>query len=190
MNARLRSITILAVACALAGCKTRPEARYVLRSPDMGVIAMPEDNPANRERAIALMHSHFPEGYEIICEGEDAVMAPLPRTVHTHHGPHRHRRIEPVAVAAWNEPGFQQQVESLPGTPQSMEGYARHPVPSVGVHVGDIPPQPVGVLRSEWRITYRRKDAAAAPGDESAPQSLFPAYHAGADDIRAVQHGP
>jgi len=165
-------IAVSVVLCALAGCKARPEARYVRRAPDMGVIAMPEDTPENRGRAIALMHSHFPDGYEIVCEGEEAVLAPLPTAVHDPMWAHRRRMADPIATAAWNEPGFQHEVESLPGTPQSMQGYARPPVPAVGVHVGDLPPPPAGIIRSEWRITYRKKEAT---GNDVAPKSLFPA---------------
>jgi len=176
-----RRIAALVAACALAGCKTRPEARYVARSPEMGTIAMPKDTPENRERAIALMHSHFPEGYEIVCEGEEAVLAPAPTArasgINDPAWVHHQRMTDPVAMAAWNEPGFQQSVEDLPGTPQSMRGYARQPVPAVGVHVGDRPSRPSGVIRSEWRITYRKKGGGAAPSGEA--QSLFPEYQAG-----------
>ena len=174
----LRRIAALAAACALVGCKTRPEARYVARSADMGTIAMPEDTPENRERALALMHSHFPEGFEIVAEGEDAVLAPPPPIYGSPiHDPmwHHHRRMtDPVAMAHWNEPGFQRSVEDLPGTPQSMQGYAQQPVPSVGVHVGDLPARPAGVIRSEWRITYRKKGSTSATPHGEQPQSLFP----------------
>lgn len=173
-----RRLAAFVAACALAGCKTRPEARYVMRSADMGTIAMPEDTPENRERATALMHSHFPEGFEVVCEGEEAVMAPLPSSgatvIHDPAWAHHRRMTDPVAMAAWNEPGFQQSVEDLPGTPQSMRGYARPPVPAVGVHVGDVPVRPSGVIRSEWRITYRRKDGKSSAPLGAEAQSLFP----------------
>jgi hypothetical protein len=173
----LRSLlALLALSPAIAGCKSRPEARYVVRSPDMGIIAMPADTPENRERAAALMQSHFPEGYEIVCEGDEACTAPLPRP----HEPgdayvaQRLGRYDSLAAANWNEPAFQRQVEQLPGTPQSMRGYAQPAVPNVGVTVGDPPAaRSNGVVRSEWRITYRRRDEDAKSGER---QSLFPEY--------------
>ncbi|MBA3312504.1 MAG: hypothetical protein M3552_05650 [Planctomycetota bacterium] len=175
-----RPVAAFVVVCALFGCKSRPEARYVVRSSDMGVIAMSKDTPENRERAFALMQSHFPEGYDVICEGEEAVVAPLPNP--TPHMPgdalmtQRVGGYSPGAAAYWNEPAFQQQVESLPGTPQSMRGYAQPPAPSVGVRIGDPPARPTGVVRSEWRITYRRRDGQSGSGT-AEPQSLFPEYH-------------
>jgi hypothetical protein len=135
---------------------------------------------------MALMNSHFPEGFEIVAEGEEAVLAPpSPSARAAFEDPmwaHRRRMYDPVAAAAWSEPGFQQQVETLPGTPQSMEGYARQPVPSVGVHVGDVPSPPSGVVRSEWRMTYRRKGAAGTASGESGAQSLFPEYQGAAGE--------
>jgi hypothetical protein len=171
-----RIFVLLAALSAFAGCKSRPEARYVVRSPDMGVIAMPADTPENRERATALMQSHFPEGYEIVCEGDEAYTSPLP----PQHEPgdayvaQRLGRYDPIAAANWNEPAFHRQVEQLPGTPQAMRGYAQPAVPNVGVTVGDPPAaRSKGVVRSEWRITYRRRDEEAKSGER---QSLFPEY--------------
>lgn len=174
-----RSVFLLFVAFwALAGCKSRPEARYVFRSSDMGIIAMPADTPENRERAIALMQSHFPEGYEVICEGDEAYAKPLPPPPASHmpgdaYLAQRLGGYNSLAAASWNEPAFQQQVEQLPGTPQAMRGYAQPVMPNVGVTVGDPPTQGRGVLRSEWRITYRRRDDGAI---SDGPQSLFPEY--------------
>lgn len=177
-----RRFAALAAACALAGCKGRPEARYVMRSGDVGVIAMPKDTPENRERAISLMHSHFPDGYEVVCEGEEAVLAPTPSVGAGFEDPtvsQRRRMTDPVAMAAWNEPGFQQSVEALPGTPQAMRGYGQPQVPAVGVRVGDPPARPSGVIRSEWRITYKRKNASSSTSPEGGEaQSLFPEYRA------------
>lgn len=173
MTRSLCVLAFVAAASSFAGCKGPAEARYVLRSPEMGVIAMPADTPENRERAFALMHSHFPEGYEIVAEGEEAVLAPLPSRPMPMAGPSNLSRgptYDPVAAAGWNEPAFQREVESLPGTPQSMQGYSQPPAPSVGIHVGDRPARPAGVVRSEWRMTYRRKGVNGNAG----PHSLFP----------------
>jgi hypothetical protein len=175
MSRPSRSLAAILLMCCLVGCKSRPEARYVMRAPDSGVIAMPKDTPENRERAFALMQSHFPEGFEVVCEGEEAVVAPRP----TPHMPgdalltQRVGGYNSVAAVNWNDSAFQQHVEDLPGTPQSMRGYAQPAVPAVGVHVGDPPPRPTGVVRSEWRIVYRRRDPQA---NEDGPQSLFPEY--------------
>lgn len=173
--------TILVLVSGLLGCKSRPEARYVFRSSDMGIIAMPSETPENRERAIALMQSHFPEGYEVLCEGEEAYLAPLPQP-HLPGDAYVAQRLggyNSLAAANWNEPAFQQQIERLPGTPQALRGYSQPPVPSVGVTVGDsAPPSPTGVVRSEWRITYRRRDDRTN-GD--GPQSLFPEYQQAED---------
>jgi hypothetical protein len=188
-----RRFAALAAACALAGCKHRPEARYVMRSGDMGVIAMPKDTPENRERAAALMHSHFPDGYEIVCEGEEAVLAPLPHHVRGVTDPefvHRRRMTaDPAMLAAWNEPGFQRNIESLPGTPQSMRGYSPGQMPPAVV-IGDPPVRPGGVIRDEWRITYRRKGANAASTAGEQAQSLFPGYQLEAVDRVEPASGP
>lgn len=177
MDDSLRTLIVLVTVTSFAGCKTPAEARYVFRSPDIGVVAMPADTPENRERAFALMQSHFPEGYEIVAEGEEAVVAPLPTSRRTTmpgpRGLAPRPMYDPVATAAWTEPGFQREVENLPGTPQSMKGYSQPPAPSVGVHIGDPPPTPTGAIRSEWRVTYRRKGAQDVNAGE--PQSLFPA---------------
>ncbi len=167
-------LSIVAV-LALVGCKSRPDARYVFRSSDMGIIAMPADTPENRERANTLMRTHFPEGYEVICEGDEAYRTPV-RPPHMPGDAYVAQRLggyNSLAAANWNEPAFQQQIEQLPGTPQAMQGYSQPPVPSVGVTVGDAPPQDAGVIRSEWRITYRRRDEGAK---DKGPQSLFPEY--------------
>lgn len=188
-----RRIAALAAACALAGCKHRPEARYVMRSDDMGVIAMPKDTPENRERAAALMHSHFPDGYEVVCEGEEAVLAPMPNRAAGVTDPeyvHRQRMMaDPATMAAWNEPGFQRSVEGLPGTPQSMRGYSPGPMPPAVV-IGDPPVRPGGVIRDEWRITYRRKGARSQSADGDQGQSLFPGYQPGSADRVEPVSGP
>ena len=169
---------LLVAVSALGGCKSRPEARYVFRSPDMGIIAMPADTPENRERATALMRSHFPEGYEVLCEGDEAYVTPLPPPTAPHspgdaYLAQRLGGYSPLAAASWNEPAFQQHIEQLPGTPQAMRGYAQPAAPNVGVVVGDPPVQGRGVIRSEWRITYRRRDDGA---NSDGPKSLFPEY--------------
>lgn len=170
-------MAVLTIASVLAGCKVPPQARYVMRSADVGIIAIPRDTPENRERARALMQSHFPDGYEIVREVEaSTVVALQPRDRYPGYRSGRGYRStvhDPVAAAAWREPGFQREIESLPGTPQSMEGYASQPAPAVGVHFGDAPSAAAGMLVDEWRIIYRRRRPTASDG-EPLPESLFP----------------
>lgn len=61
------------VTCILgifSGCSS---ARYVLKEPDTGVIAIASDTPRNREKATALMAQHFPAGYVIDREEETVI---------------------------------------------------------------------------------------------------------------------
>ena len=58
---------------AISGCQ---QARYVLRTADEGVVAIPSNNswPINhREKAVELMAAHFPNGYVIDREEEVVV---------------------------------------------------------------------------------------------------------------------
>jgi hypothetical protein len=50
------------ICCACLGCET---AHYVIRNPNNGVVAIPEDTPELRAKAEKLMHEHFPNGYVI-----------------------------------------------------------------------------------------------------------------------------
>ena len=62
--------------CACLGCES---AHYVLRAPDHGVVAIPEDTPELRAKAEKLMHDHFPGGYVI----DDVRLVALGRPYHT-----------------------------------------------------------------------------------------------------------
>ncbi|QDT05319.1 hypothetical protein K227x_37190 [Rubripirellula lacrimiformis] len=53
-----------------AGCG---HARYLLKEPEGGVVAIPSNQPRHREKAIELMQQHFPDGYEINREEEAVV---------------------------------------------------------------------------------------------------------------------
>ena len=72
----IRSVVLLAsVVCLLviSGCQ---QARYVLRTADEGVVAIPSNAswPINhREKAVELMRAHFPNGYVIDREEEVVV---------------------------------------------------------------------------------------------------------------------
>ena len=54
----------------LAGCTVTPRARYVEKSPETGVIALPFNNTDNRLLADQLMREHFPEGFVVNKEVE------------------------------------------------------------------------------------------------------------------------
>lgn len=72
----MRSLVFLAGVVALlvvSGCQ---QARYVLRTADEGVVAIPANSswPVNhREKAVELMTAHFPNGYVIDREEEVVV---------------------------------------------------------------------------------------------------------------------
>lgn len=59
----------LAVGCAAP----QGSARYVEKDGARGIIAIPADNDLNREKAIALMTQHFPDGYIIEREWEQEI---------------------------------------------------------------------------------------------------------------------
>ena len=170
----MRAACLIALLLLMVGCKSRPNARYVSRTAQTGVVAMPADTPENRMRAEALMHSQFPEGYEIIAEGEQAVVTPLPASANGA-GSWRHNE---TYLAAGTDDNFQQAIEDLPGSPQSMQGYARPAPPPVALHVhtGEPPPPPANAyVRNEWRIIYRRKGSGTASPSPGTGESLFPA---------------
>jgi len=72
----IRSVVLLtSILCLLviSGCQ---QARYVLRTADEGVVAIPSNDswPINhREKAVELMTAHFPNGYVIDREEEVVV---------------------------------------------------------------------------------------------------------------------
>lgn len=77
----MTAVFALVIAVLLTGCQT---ARYVLREPDHGVVAIPSDgqNFPNdyREQAALLMADHFPDGYRLT--GEELVHSGPQRTYH------------------------------------------------------------------------------------------------------------
>jgi hypothetical protein len=64
------------VYCACLGCEN---ARYVIRSPEIGIIAIPRDTPELRAQAEKLMHEQFPGGYVV----DDVRVVPLGRPYQT-----------------------------------------------------------------------------------------------------------
>lgn len=65
----------------LVGCSS---ARYVLKEPESGIIAISADTPSNREKATELMAQHFPAGYIIDREAETVIGQVTHQ--HTDHG--------------------------------------------------------------------------------------------------------
>ena len=51
----------------------------MVRHPNDGVVAIPEDTPENRAKAEKLMHEHLPDGYVI----DDVRVVPVGRPYHT-----------------------------------------------------------------------------------------------------------
>lgn len=60
-------IAVATLAVTSTGCQS---ARYVYRDRDTGVVAMARNTEKHREKALALMQQHFPEGYVVLDEGE------------------------------------------------------------------------------------------------------------------------
>jgi hypothetical protein len=67
---RLSTLAPIALAAALCGCKSQPDARYIYQDGDFGVIGIPQNSPFGRKdyrhQAEELMARHFPGGYEIV----------------------------------------------------------------------------------------------------------------------------
>jgi hypothetical protein len=65
---------------ACGTCLGCTSAHYVIKNPDSGVIAIPEDRPELRAQAEKLMHVHLPQGY-VIDQARDVAVGPPHRTV-------------------------------------------------------------------------------------------------------------
>lgn len=72
-----RTLGLLVIALALASSTGCQSARYVLREPAQGVVAIPDNSNSwpsyNRKNAEKLMQEHFPEGY-VVDREEEAVV--------------------------------------------------------------------------------------------------------------------
>ncbi len=72
----IRSVVLLTGMLCLVVVSGCQQARYVLRTADEGVVAIPSNDswPINhREKAVELMTAHFPNGYVIDREEEVVV---------------------------------------------------------------------------------------------------------------------
>jgi hypothetical protein len=65
LGVRLGRVATLGLVATLLGCMGCESAHYVMRNPDRGAVAIPEDTPALRAKAEKLMHDQFPGGYVI-----------------------------------------------------------------------------------------------------------------------------
>ena len=72
----LRGLSAFLICCVCLGCET---AHYVVRKPDSGCVAIPEDTPELRAKAEKLMHDQFPGGYVI----DDVRVVPIGRPYRT-----------------------------------------------------------------------------------------------------------
>jgi hypothetical protein len=63
-------LLVLLLSVGLAGCASRPSARYIYQDGEFGVIGIPQNTPYGgrnyRAQAEEMMRSHFPEGHEIV----------------------------------------------------------------------------------------------------------------------------
>lgn len=89
----------------LTGLVSCSSARYVLKEPETGIIAMPADTPRNREKATELMAQHFPNGY-IIDREQETVIGQV-----THHQTH-HQTEHQTEHGTTTETNKNQSVES------------------------------------------------------------------------------
>jgi hypothetical protein len=130
--------------CFTVGCQSSP--RYVSQGQDEGIIAMPDDTPANRRAAERLMAAHFPGGYDVVYEYEEKIGESSRRVSNPQGGPPT--AIQPVG-------GYQ------PG--QLNPGIRR---PRTRLETVD---------KTEWRIRYRRKGApATAPAGGTSIANVLP----------------
>ena len=130
---------VLAIAAPLVllvcGCAS---ARYVYKSGDYGVVAIPHNAPLHRERAEALMASHFPQGYEVVEEQEVPVGTLVQSSDEV-------RMVSGVMVA-----------------PDRPGGLALHfDTSSVAAGELDVTTVPPTSIPREWRIVYRSAGRSA-----------------------------
>jgi hypothetical protein len=66
----LALVFFVALAPAIAGCRSQPDARYIYQDGEFGVIGIPQNSPFGKKdylkQAEELMIRHFPDGHEIV----------------------------------------------------------------------------------------------------------------------------
>jgi hypothetical protein len=67
---RINAVLLAGLVILACGCGG---ARYVVREPDRGIVAIPSNTPKNQAKAAELMLAHFPQGYVIDDEQEAQV---------------------------------------------------------------------------------------------------------------------
>jgi hypothetical protein len=139
-GSRWSRVAVLVLAAGLAGCQTGPSAHYVVRNPDSGIVAIPQDTPDLRVKAEKLMHEQFPGGYVI--DDVRTVLVGRPHHLHNEVMLYYHTGATPApdapVVATGTPPGTvvmpHVQQASLTAQPSSMPATS-----------GGLPPQPVPV---------------------------------------------
>ena len=190
---RLWSLAVAVGLLSLGGCRTLPQAHYVSQAYDHGVVGFPKDTPENRKKAEALMTAHFPEGYEVLWEGEEFVPglgAYQPRDPLSDVS--AARRSDPAFAAGDPESNFQRDIEDLPGTPQNQRGYAEGAGVPSKVAVAGVPSSVnTANMVGEWRITYRKRGSTFGRANPLQiarnGESLFPGG-SGGNAVRAASH--
>jgi hypothetical protein len=130
---RLNRIALLGLCAAFVCCWGCEHAHYVVRNPDSGVVAIPEDTPELRAKAEKLMRQQFPGGFVLDDVRVVAVGGP--------HRPHEEVMLYYHAGTATSAGGPVAVVGAPPGTIVMP-----HVQPaSLTSQPSDLPPQPVPV---------------------------------------------
>lgn len=129
---RYRSVAFLLLLAA--GCQS-PNARYVLRQPGSGVIAIPRDTPTERGKAVELIQRHVGPNYVI--EKEEEVITD-PRVVNSKNDSQKSGSTLDVSFALGTRPNTEYRIHyhryAVPAntpTPTTGETTAKLPSPTV-----------------------------------------------------------
>jgi hypothetical protein len=147
-------VALLGLVAGFIGCLGCESAHYVMRSPDRGVVAIPEDTPQLRAKAEKLMHEQFPGGYVI----EEVRVTEVGRAHHPHEEVMLYYHAAPpisagapvVSVATPPGPIVMPHVQPASLTVQPASPTVQPASPTVQpalqtVQPGDLPPQPIPV---------------------------------------------
>jgi len=128
-----RVVAILGLVAGFIGCLGCESAHYVVRNPDRGVVAIPEDTPGLRAKAEKLMHEQFPGGYVI----DDVRVVEVGR-------PHNHHEEVMLFYHAGAPTSAGAPVVSI-ATPPGLAVVPHVQPASLTSQPGELPPQPVPV---------------------------------------------
>ena len=126
---------LMVIVPLVAGCHVTPQARYLEKTPETGVIALPVNTPENRALADSLMRQHFPDGYMIEREAEINVGSVTEQQDSSQFQPASHAGVHHASADG------------------STDHDAHHPP-----HGGSSESRTISVTRdtTEWRIFYSR----------------------------------